>query len=123
MGSHQEFSRADRVRKALIREIGDIITKDLRNPMLEDKVISVIDVELTKDLSYAKVFVSAMGDKAFQETVSIILDDETPRIRKEIGRRIRLRRTPELIFHLDDSFERGARVTEILDKISKGEDV
>ncbi len=112
--------RNERVRKTLMKEISDIILKDINDPKLTG-FISVTDVEVSHDNSYAKVFYSFLGDKDKKDEVQEIIKKNTPKIRYEIGKRVRLRLTPELNFILDDSIERGARISNLIDKISKGE--
>lgn len=113
--------RAQKVRKALMREVSDIIAKEVKEPELANHVISVTDVEVTTDLRYAKIFISIMGNEDKRDDVMEILSNATPRIRSEIGRRIRLRYTPEITLKFDDSLERGTRLTHLLEQISRGE--
>ncbi len=114
-------NRQEKVRKALIREISDIIARDIKEPELIDKVISVTDITLSPDLTHAKVFISVMGDPETIEGVMAILEENLHRIRQTLGQRIRLRYTPKLELHFDDSLERGTRVTQLIEKISRGE--
>jgi ribosome-binding factor A len=115
------FSRTDRVRKALMREIADIIKTDLKDHRLDDQVISVTDVELSKDISIAKVYISILADEALQTDLMTILMSYTGKIRKAVGQRIQLRHTPEIHLFLDHSLERGMKLQQLLDKLSKGE--
>jgi ribosome-binding factor A len=117
----QQFSRHDKVRKALMREISDIIATEIQAPELQDKVISVTDVEVSQDLQHAKVFLSVLGSPEEQQPVMDILIEAQPRIRQHVGQRIRLRFTPDIQLVLDDSLERGARMSQLLDQISRGE--
>jgi ribosome-binding factor A len=121
MANRHEFSRADRVRKAVIREFSDILANEIKEPRLINHLISVTDVEVSGDLRHAKVFVSIMGDEATQKEVMEILKESESKFRYEIGQRIRLRYTPEIDIRLDDSLERGTRVTQLLNQISRGE--
>lgn len=121
MANRHEFSRADRVRKAIIRESSDILANEIKEPRLIDHLISVTDVEVSGDLRYAKIFVSVMGDEATQKEVMVILKEHVSKFRYEIGQRIRLRYTPEIDIRLDDSLERGTRITQLLNQISRGE--
>lgn len=113
-------SRADRVRKALIREISDLLRKDVKDPRVTG-IVSVTDVELSTDCRHAKVFVSVYGDQEAQNSTMKALESCTGFIRSEIGKRINLRFAPEIVFKIDHSLERGSRVSLILEKISKGE--
>lgn len=109
--------RNERVRKALMKEIADIIQKDVKTAGM----VSIMDVEVAHDNSFAKIFYSVFGnDEQKQKTIETI-DKNTSKIRYEIGKRIRLRLTPELRFIFDDSIERGTKVTELINKISRGE--
>jgi ribosome-binding factor A len=121
MANRQEFSRGDRIRKALIREFSDILVHDVKDPRLVNQLISVTDAEITGDLRHARVFVSIMGTEELQEELMGILKEQAPKIRSGIGQRIRLRYTPEIDIRLDNSLERGARVTQLLNQISRGE--
>jgi ribosome-binding factor A len=121
MANRQDFSRADRVRKALIREVSDIIATEVKEPRLSGTITSVTDVEVSADLRHAKVFVSIMDTPERQEEIMTILKEAQPRIRSEVGRRIKLRYTPEIDIRIDNSLERGSRVSQLLDQISRGE--
>ncbi len=111
--------RNERVRKALMREISDIIFK-LNDPNIVG-MISITDVEVSSDNSAARVFYSIYGDEATKKKTSAVLERHVPQIRHEIGKRIRLRKTPTLLFILDESLEKGAKMTELINKIERGE--
>jgi len=112
--------RNDKIRKTLIKEIADIIQKKLNDSRIGG-VVSITDLEISHDNSYAKVFYSVFAPEEQKELTIKAIEDDASKIRYEIGRRVRLRYTPELKFILDDSIERGAKVSELIDKISKGE--
>ncbi len=113
--------RNERVRKTLMKEIADIIQKDIKDPRISG-VVSITDIELAHDNSFAKVYFSVFStnDEAKKQTIEA-LEDNVSRIRYEVGKRVRLRLTPELRFIPDDSLERGTKVMDLIDKISKGE--
>lgn len=110
--------RNERVRKELMREISDILRKEIRGLL---GVVSITDVEVSHDNSFAKVFYSVYGSEEQKEKSVNIINQNVSKIRYEVGKRIRLRLTPELRFIQDNSIERGSRVNEILEKISRGE--
>lgn len=112
--------RNERVRKTLMKEIADILQKEIRDPRISG-VVSILDVEVSHDNSFAKVYYSVFGNEEQKEKTIEAMTQNTPKIRYEIGKRIRLRLTPELRFIYDDSIERGSKVNEIIDKISRGE--
>ena len=110
--------RNERVRKELMRDISEIIRREIRG--LEG-VISIVDVEVSHDNSFAKVIYSVLGSPEQVEKVKEIIEKNTGRVRYEVGKRIRLRVTPEIKFVYSDGLEQGARVLDLIEKISKGE--
>lgn len=112
--------RNERVRKTLMKEIADILQREIRDPRISG-VVSIMDVEVSHDNSYAKVFYSVFGNEEQKEKTIEAMTQNTPKIRFEVGKRIRLRLTPELRFVYDDSMERASKVNDLLNKISRGE--
>ena len=112
--------RNERVRKTLMKEIADIIQKDIRDSRIAG-IISITDIELAHDNSFAKVYFSVFASEEAKKQTIEALEDNVSKIRYEVGKRIRLRLTPELRFIPDDSLERGTRVMDLIDKVSKGE--
>ena len=112
--------RNERVRKTLMKEIADIIQKDIKDTRING-IISITDVEMSHDNSFAKVFYSVFAPDGNKEAIIHALEENKPKIRYEVGKRIRLRLTPDLRFIHDESLERGAKVTDLIDKISRGE--
>ena len=101
-----------------MRDISDILRKEIRGLA---GVVSVLDVEVSHDNSFAKVIYSVLGNPEQIEKTKEIIEKSTPKIRYEVGKQIRLRLTPELKFVYTDSLEKGSRVSELIDKISRGE--
>ena len=110
--------RNERVRKELMRDVSDILRKEIRG--LEG-VVSVVNVEVSHDNSFAKIIYSVLGSPEQVEKDKEIIEKNTGRVRYEIGKRIRLRVTPEIKFVYSDGLEQGSRVLDLIDKISKGE--
>jgi len=110
--------RNERVRKELMRDISEILRKEIRGLA---GVVSILDVEVSHDNSFAKVIYSVLGSPEQIEKTKEIIEKSTPKIRFEVGKQIRLRLTPELKFVYTDSLEKGSRVSELIDKISRGE--
>jgi ribosome-binding factor A len=113
-------SRTERVRKALIREVSLLLQTSIKDPRLSG-IVSVTDVELSNDCKYAKVFISVFGSEEDQKNTMIAVESSSGYIRSEVGKKLSMRFTPEITFKIDDSLERGARVTSLLNKISRGE--
>jgi len=110
--------RNERVRKELMRDISEILRKEIRG--LEG-VVSIIDVEVAHDNSFAKVIYSVLGSPEQIEKTKTVIEKSTPNIRYHVGKMLRLRLTPELRFVYSNGLEEGAKVMEIINKISRGE--
>ncbi|MDO9535262.1 MAG: 30S ribosome-binding factor RbfA [Bacillota bacterium] len=113
MGKQQRFRR---VAEEIKKEVSDILRSELKDPRIV-KMTSVTDVETSRDISYAKIFVSIYGDKDEQETILKVLNKAAGFIRSEIGKRIRIRHTPEIEFLLDRSMEYGAHIESVLKEL------
>jgi ribosome-binding factor A len=104
-----------RVNELVKRELSAIIARELN---FEGVLVSVNAVDVTPDLKNAHVFVSILGS-GNGATVIDRLEAHRPALQAELSRHVVLKYTPHLIFHLDDSIERGARVLEILQDLEK----
>ena len=114
--------RPERVAELMKREIAGILGQELRDPRLSS-MVSVTEVEVTKDLSFARVFVSMLAEGEERERALEALQRAAGFIRHQLAPRLGLREVPELRFVHDASIERGARVEEILKKLERGEPV
>ncbi|WP_102400679.1 30S ribosome-binding factor RbfA [Haloimpatiens massiliensis] len=110
--------RGGRINEELKREISSIIQNDIKDPRV-NTMISVTDVNVTKDLHYAKVYVSIFGNHSEKEETLEILKNSSGFIRREIGRRVNLRHTPEIILEMDNSIEHGMHIDSLLEKIKE----
>ncbi|MCK4437138.1 30S ribosome-binding factor RbfA, partial [bacterium] len=79
--------------------------------------ITITDVELSRDLRHAKVFISVYGDESEKEKALKGLSSAAGFIRREVGKRVKLRYTPEIVFKWDRSIEKGAQIEEVLRRI------
>ena len=109
--------RINKINEEVRRELSNIVRelKDSRIPMMT----SIVAVRVTNDLSYAKVYVSVMGDEEVQKKAIQGLKSASGYVRREIGRRLQLRHTPEFIFELDHSIEQGAYINQLIHDINK----
>lgn len=108
--------RIDRVSEDIKREIIAVI-RELKDPRVMDKTLTVVRVEVSSDASYAKVYISAMeGLETAKEAVKG-LKSATGYIRREVGKRLHLRKTPELNFVADDSIEHGMNIVKMMDDL------
>ncbi len=83
---------------------------------------SVVDVSVTKDLRYAKAYISVMGDEETKKNAIEGLKSAAGYIRREIGERVLIRALPEFTFVLDNSIEHGAHINELLHSVIKEEE-
>ncbi len=109
--------RIERVNTLIRREISELIQHHLRDPRLAE-FVAVTEVETTPDLKHARVFVSAIGGQQEEAMVLKVLNSATGFLRSELAKKVRLRHTPELSFHWDNSIEHGDRILRLLDQVS-----
>ena len=112
-------SRADRLNAEFKREISEIIARKLKDPMIT-AMVSVTSVDCSRDLSYAKVFVSVFStDEEKKNSTFSALAADAKKIRYELGKSMRVRTVPELDFVLDKSIAYGDKMDKILLKLSE----
>ncbi|MBB1060700.1 30S ribosome-binding factor RbfA [Marilutibacter spongiae] len=107
----KSFHRTDRVSAQLRRELGTIVHDAVREHALPS--VSVSDVEISRDLAHAKVFVTALQEERSAEAVKA-LKALSRELRYKLGQAVKLRHVPELHFHYDDSVDRGERIDNLL---------
>ncbi|QQY80696.1 ribosome-binding factor A [Keratinibaculum paraultunense] len=110
--------RINRISEEVKKIVSELLTMEVKDPRISP-MISVTKVEVTKDLSYANIYVSVLGDQKAKDDTLEGLESAKGFIRKEIGNRIDLRYTPEPIFYLDESIERGIYMSKLIDKVKK----
>ena len=115
-----DFSRVDRLQSQMIRDLAAIISEDLKDT--PPHMITFTRTEISRDLKQAKVYFSALGDEAAVEQSFIFLKRHAGVIRKILGRRMRIKNNPELIFTYDNSSANVLRVGELLNEIKKKDD-
>lgn len=107
--------RRERLEEQLVRELTDIFRNRLKDPRRDG--VSVIRVDLTQDLRFARVHISVFGDAGAKKEAMKMLDKAAPFIRGELGRRLHIRYVPEIRFQPDESLEASQRVMKILDEL------
>jgi ribosome-binding factor A len=110
--------RTERVDELLRQEIGSIVTRDVADPRVG--FVTITEVETTPDLRHAKVWVSVIGQPAERGAALEALRHAMPFIRHELGKRLRIKRIPDLHVQLDDTAERGTRILQLLAEIETG---
>ena len=113
-------NRIGRINEDLQRELSSLI-RTLKDPRVQQSMVSVTKVEATGDLRYAKVYISVLDKDKSKETLKG-LKSAAGFMRREIGSRLRLRYTPELVFEEDQSMEYGARMFDLLRSLEVKED-
>ena len=120
----KSFHRTDRVSAQLRRELGTLVHEAVRELGLPS--VSVSDVEVTRDLAHAKVWVTALQPERSGEAVKG-LREAAKGIRYELARAMKLRHVPELHFVYDESLDRGERIDRLLEQVrphsESGDDV
>lgn len=111
------YKRATRVADQIRVEVADIIMRKTKDPRVAS--VTVTDVEITNDLRLARVFVTTMLDAAHEREALTGLDKAKGFIRSELGHRLNLRYTPEIVFQKDVSGPRGDRLLSILDQLDE----
>ena len=106
------YKRADRVKSLLQRELGMLISEELRDPRIAFPTVTA--VEITPDLRSAKVHVSVLGDEEALGKTMKALEDAKPFLRRELGSRTDLRFVPDLTFVHDRSAEQAVRISALL---------
>lgn len=97
-----------------------MIMRDLKDERIKG-IVSVTEVECTADCRSARVYISVFGSEEEQSGTIAVLNEQVGYIRGELCRRLQMRFAPELSIKLDDSLERGAKVSALISKISSGE--
>ncbi|MBK7686269.1 MAG: 30S ribosome-binding factor RbfA [Rhodocyclaceae bacterium] len=117
MATKQGFARSDRISEQIRRELADLIRFGLKDPRLSSHLalVTITDVETTRDYSHAKIFFTSLSPSAAKEEITEGLKRSAGFLRRELGKRIRLHKIPELHFVFDASVEYGSRLSRLID--------
>lgn len=110
--------RVARVAELIKREVSQMLLNGIKDDRVGSGMVSVTDVDVSGDLQHAKIFVSIYGTEEARAQTMAGLKSATGYVRSELGHRIRLRRTPEVLFQEDRSIERGTRVLTLLNQLN-----
>ncbi|MFP4299657.1 MAG: 30S ribosome-binding factor RbfA [Spirulinaceae cyanobacterium] len=114
--------RVSKVSSLIKREVSQMLLNDIKDDRVGAGMVSITDVDVSGDLQHAKIFVSIYGDEAARAETMEGLESSASFVRRELGHRIRLRRTPEVSFYEDRSLERGDRMVHLLNQIGADRD-
>ncbi len=111
--------RVSRVAALIKREVSQLLMNGIKDDRVGAGMVSVTDVDLSGDLQHVKIFVSIYGTPEAKAETMAGLHSSTTFVRRELGQRIRLRRTPEVRFLEDTSLERGDRMIHLLNELER----
>lgn len=115
----KEFSRSRRVGEQIQRELAELVQRELNDPRLG--MVTISAVEVSRDLAVAKVFFTVLNPGHDVAQTLEGLTHATGFLRRELGRRMKLRVVPELRFQYDSSIEEGSRLSALIDKAVSGD--
>ncbi len=116
----KDFSRARRVGDQVQRELAELIRDEVRDPRVGS--VTVSEVRISRDFAHAEVYVTGLGmDEAGSRAMTEALNGAAGFLRRQLSRRLRLRTVPALRFHYDPVFDRGARLTQLIDQAVSGD--
>jgi ribosome-binding factor A len=110
--------RQKRINHAISREISELLLREVNDPRIKG-FISVTGVDVSPDLTQARVSISVMGSKEEKAEIFEGLAAASGFLRRELGTRLRLRYTPKLIFERDDNIERGERLLHLIEQVAE----
>lgn len=110
----QEFSRTRRVSEQLKRELALLIQDEVKDPRV--RMVTVNAVEVSRDLAHARVYVTSLVDQQERDKLIEGLNKAAGFLRRELGRHISLRTTPQLHFTYDESIDSGARMSALINE-------
>ena len=115
----RQYERTDHIASEIMREVERIIREDVSDPRTQC-MFSITHVDVTRDLRYAKVYVSVYEEEK-REPMMKALKSAAGFIRHNVGRQVQLRYTPELLFELDTTIEYGVHIASLLNQVRKTE--
>ena len=112
-------SRPDRVADQIRSELAQLIARDVHDPGIG--FVTLTRVQVSPDLQLARVFFTVLGDEKARKNSERALERATPFLRRQIGQRLRLKRTPELRFQYDEATAGADRIDQIIDEIHRND--
>ena len=108
----REYPRARRIEEQLKRLLADLVRREVKDPRVG--LITITSAEVSKDLSHAKVYFTPFAGEGDATAALEALQHAAGYLRHQVRNQMRLRVAPELVFHIDDSVERGARLSALI---------
>ena len=113
-------NRINRINEEIQKELSSLL-RTVKDPRVQDTMISITRVEATPDLRYAKVYASFLQEEKASEAMKG-LKSASGYLRRELGRALNLRYTPELVWELDDSITYGAKMLKLINSLEVSHD-
>ncbi len=111
--------RIEKVAALIRRELSELIINGIRDERVHNGMITITSVEVSGDLQHCKVFISIFGQENQKENVIEGLEAASCYLKGELGRRLKMRRTPEIKFHLDRGIEKGSTILNLLSRLEE----
>ena len=111
--------RVERVAALIRRETSELLINGIRDERVHQGMVSITEVEVSGDLQHCKIFVSIYGEEAQRQQVLEGLQAASGYLRGELGRRLQMRRAPEVVFQLDRGIEKGTSVLHLLNRLEE----
>jgi len=117
----RDYARSRRVGEQIQRELAELIRDEMRDPRVGS--VTVAQVTVSRDLSYADTMVTQLGSSAEDSRVMVdVLNNAAGFLRTQLARRLRMKRMPALRFHYDETFDRGARLSRLIEEVAPKDD-
>ena len=110
--------RVERVAALIRRELSQLLINGIRDERIHRSMVTITKVEVSKDLQHCKIFVSIYGEESHKNLVMSGLDSASSFLKGELGRKLQLRRVPEIVFQLDRGLEKGTSVLTLLERLN-----
>ena len=107
--------RTERLNDLLREEIAELVRREVKDPRMAG-LVSILEVQISPDLRNAKVYVSVLGTQEEKASTFVALDAAAHFIQRQLGKRLTIRRTPELTFVEDQTIQEGSRIGSLLDQ-------
>ena len=114
-----DYRRPDKVGGVIKEEISQMLLREIKDPRIG--FVTITRVKVSKDLRFVKVYFSVLGDQSAREDSLKGLNSATGFMRRELGRRLRLRYVPDIVFSFDPSLEHMGRLAELIQEIHEDE--
>ena len=111
--------RVERVAALIRKETSELLINGIRDERVHQGMVSITGVEVSGDLQHCKIFVSVLADASAREEVMDGLQAASGYLRGELGRRLQMRRAPEVVFQLDRGLEKGTSVLNLLGELER----